>query len=518
MYPMRTRTMRAALSLRQSSLAAEKLPFARPDFSIDNVEVVRNPDPVLKYVAFTDESLWRVMERSETELTAAKEQRVTKLLADGTEVIPGKSRSSKAYELRDFVIAVLRDMRGWHDLQALLCDPIFWGWRPFEIVWKPGLKFNGRSYWGVEAVREKEPEKFAFTVDRRLVYVGDSLMGGRILDQPDDQYRWLVATSGSTDNPYGRGKYTQTYLYWYLKSRFLQMFSQGLERSIGMLKVKHTKNLNETESRDIMGEILSDVEEIRDLLSQHNILVELSDVRTELVTDIQVVDGWQKALEYCDDKIKRSILLQNLTSKIDSKGSRAAAEIHYDILDKVAQRDAAVPSAALNDQLIPWIVALNFGEVDRNDLPKVEFLSARPISLEASKMVYDMGGTIDARKLARSLHVPILDAESESEDRDAIPVSKALAQETAMETAARYAPDPMKTPPAGNVKPGPTPTRTIGERNRKVAVRDRQRAAEPDLGGPPAGASEILKQYRAEMVARFLEEAGNPFGSPQRGG
>lgn len=508
-------TARSALSLRQGRFAMERIPYARPDFELNGMKVVRNPDPVLKFVAFTDESLWRTMERSELELFEAKEQRVAKLLGDGSEVVVGKSRSSRAYEYRDFVIAVLKSMRGWNETLKKFCDPIYWGWRPFEVVWKPGLKYNGRSdFWGIEAVNEKLPEHFAHTVDRKLVYTGDLMMGGQLLDTPVDQFKWLVGTSGSVNNPYGEALYTKVYLYWFLKSKFLQMFSQGLERSIGMLKVKAVGGTAQAASQDdSINQLIADVEQVRDILSQHNILVEMADIRTEFITDVNVVEGWQKALEYCDDKIKRGVLSQNLTSRIDSKGSRAAAEVHYEILDVICRTDAPTVCSIPNDQLFPWILALNYGEVEPEDLPKLRLLSAMPVDMEASRTLYDMGATIDARALARRAHVPIV-VDSEPADRDAIPLSKALAQEQALETAVAFGAAPGAD---SKLSPGPPATNDKKSRDQKKAREDRQRTlGEPTDPIPPAGSGAILSDYFDEMREAWLREAGVPFASHQR--
>lgn len=493
--------MRAMVPFGKMRQMAERVGFAKPDFQIGSIKVVRNPDPVLRYIAFSDESLWRVIERSELAVSTAKDHRIAALLGPGTEVKVGSSKSPAAFEYRGMVISMLKSMENWHQTLTMLCDPLYYGWRPYEVVWSPGARYNGREMWTISAIREKAPEEFAFTTDRRLVYVGSQgYTDGVVLDGPNDVMRWVWGTSGSSNNPYGNALYQKLYLIWYIKSRFLQMFSQGMERSMGMLSVKESGSVQAPGGGDRFTQLLSEVEEIRTILSQHNVLVQTADVMAELKSDVDFSEGWQKALEYLDTKLSLSITGQNLTMQVDNRGARAAAQVHADVLTNYAAMDSHIPGSIINEKIIPWFLGVNVaGEIAPEDMPRLSYLVAEPVTVEGARMLFDMGAVVDGGVLARRFNVPILKSESDKSDPDSIPLKTQ---------------EPPKT-----LAGGPAPTNSQDERNDKKAAEDQRRALSeppPDLK-PPAGAGAALAEYNRSLLESYLGSALDPFAAPPHG-
>lgn len=493
--------MRAMVPFGKMRQMAERVGFAKPDFQIGSIKVVRNPDPVLRYIAFSDESLWRVIERSELAVSTAKAHRIAALLGPGTEVKVGAAKTPAAFEYRNAVIAMLKSMENWHQTLEVMCDPLYYGWRPYEIVWRPGLRVNGKELWTVQAIREKYPEEFAFTSDRRLVYVGStSYTDGVVLDGPNDAMRWAWGTSRSSDNPYGRALYQELYLIWYIKSRFLQMFSQGMERSMGMLSVKESGAVQAQSGGDRFSQLLSEVEEIRTVLSQYNVLVQTADVMAELKSDINFAEGWQKALEYLDTKLSLAITGQNLTMQVDNRGARAAAQVHKDILSNYAAMDSHIPASIINDKVIPWFLAVNVaGDIAPEEMPRLAYLVAEPLDVESAKMIFDMGAVVDGAVLARRFNVPVLKSESDKSDPDSIPLKKQ---------------EPPKT-----LAPGESPTNSREERNDKLPADEQRRSLDeppPELR-PPVGAAAALVEYNRSLTESYLSAATDPFAAPPRG-
>lgn len=74
-------------------------------------------------------------------------------------------------------------------------------------------------------------------------------------------------------------------------------------------------------------------------------------------------------LELADRQCEQFILGQTLTSGTDGSGSRALGEVHQDTLNSAVSGVADFVGGVLTHQLIPAIVAVNYGE--RSDLPEM---------------------------------------------------------------------------------------------------------------------------------------------------
>ena len=292
--------------LAKKRLQNEVVPFSDEVFQLGGIPIVDNPDPILRFMARQNEEFYRTMERSELAIYAAKQHRVSALLSEGSEVIEGPSGSKRALMLKDFTIQFLKRIPMWTTVQEKMLDAIYWGWRPLEVFWDFEMQFKGRRFWGINSIREKMPEDFRFTEDRILVFVGDQLGTNEFIafDRPEDQYHWLICSAGSTNNPYGDALYKNVWLIWYIKNRFMQMWSQGMERSLGVLKAKEEFSFNSPDRAKSVGELATELQEITKRLSQNNILIERAGWTLDFITDIEFSEGWQHPLAYCDEQMR----------------------------------------------------------------------------------------------------------------------------------------------------------------------------------------------------------------------
>jgi len=77
------------------------------------------------------------------------------------------------------------------------------------------------------------------------------------------------------------------------------------------------------------------------------------------------VNTYEDLCRYMDEMITLAILGETLTSSIRGGGSRAASETHNVVREELADSDSDVLCAGHTEQLVEWIVALNYPEARR---------------------------------------------------------------------------------------------------------------------------------------------------------
>lgn len=402
----------------QKLLSKEIVPFSPVDFRLGGLPIVDNPDPVLRYLALRGEEEYRTMERAEPTIGTAKRTRVNTLLSFGTHVQSG-SKTAASRLLRDFTVSALKGINDFRTVQRLMLDAIYWGWRPMEVTYSTAFRWRGRERWVPKKIREKKPEQFRFTLSRDLCYIGNGMITDPIVfDQPEDRYNWIVCTAGSTDNPYGDALFKGVWLVYYIKQRFMQMWSQGMARSIGVVSVKQTADASGSllgEGSKKMEEVVGELRDVLRALNEKGILVQKFGWTVDLLSDIDFSEGWKHPLAYCDEIITLAILGETLTQKIGAQGSRAAADTHRAGLLDFCKSDAPLLETWMSDNLIAPMLELNFGEIDPDDLPKFRSRLSTAIDLEKARVLWALGATLDGVPLADDAGVPIIIPEGTEE-------------------------------------------------------------------------------------------------------
>jgi len=393
-------------------LEKEIRPFGLADFRQAGLPIVENPDPILRWISIKGEETYKIMERSEPAIFAAKQNRINTLLGAGSEVHAGPSGSPLAEELKEWTIAFLKRIPMFTTVQRKMLDAWWLGWRPLEMIWETDAVIAGRLSWGIVAINEQDPTEFRFTTDRDLAWIGPNgafFANPIIFDRPEDSLKWLVCTSGSTANPYGEAVAQKLWLPWFMKNRFIQIMGQGMERSVGILKARKTSEFDADGKRPTIDEVKDEIRDILELLSANNILVERG-WTLELISDVNFTDSLLAPLKYLDEHFTTSIIGQTLTTRApDSGGSRAAAQVHRLGLLDFVKSDAKELGSWINDQIICPAILLNFpGDIAEDDLPKWRAKVLDPVDLEAAQRLFDMGAPLDGKHLAREAGVKIL--------------------------------------------------------------------------------------------------------------
>lgn len=371
------------------------------------VQIFRNPDPVLMYLANSDESEFRKMERNNTSISTARKNIDSLILEKGYSIKrgPGSKNKKPAKLLKEFIESALRSAHMFNLVRKLALDFIYWGWRPFEVVYRTDFKFKGQSRWAPYKIIEKVPEMFRFTLDRNLVYL-DEMNNSILYDiNGKDAAKFAIFTFDSINNPYGKARYSDVWLLDHVKQRFLELFSIGMQRSFGVIKASEMASAPGAKSAD---NIVGEIEDIIEYLNSNNVLVSKSGWTLEILSDIKFSEGWVQAIEYLDRNISSAVAIGSLSYEQGAFSSRSQASVHSDS----SKRDAVVSAIQADDnftKFIRTVCDLNFADIDPDDYPSFSSRITEDVDIKLVEAMANMGAPIDLDYYAEFHNVKLAD-------------------------------------------------------------------------------------------------------------
>lgn len=415
---------------RPPTYTADEFPFGMYQDYIPNPDVtLARIMPQLKLP--DDERAYRRMRDSEEAVSTGTQQRKSVITGEGSEIVVGKSRSPKARELHEFMILAAKRIESFPGLLDKILDAVYYGWTPFAIDAWDSLQFQGRARIVPLHISERYPERYRFRAADRsdeekrqlqdlgilhqdtehdLVHLPYYRGADAVFETPAEKMQWLIARGDGLHNPYGNGLYSRIGVLWFTAQKMSEIAARGASRSIGLMRIKETSISDASKSAtDRMESIRKQVANILDFLHNHNVLLQLAGWEVDLMTELAFSESIVKMAEFWDAKIRRSILLQNLTTNVDEKGSRAAAETHERIMRRSARADLAVVKNVVNDQLIRRVIFFNFGPQDVDDLPAWRSWAEDDWTLEDVAAVHSLlPNAVDLEAVARRRGIPLI--------------------------------------------------------------------------------------------------------------
>lgn len=377
-------------------------------------ELIDNPDPTLRYLACDNERVWRAMEGSEPVIATAKALRKVSLLSVDTGLERGHSSSKRARRIHEWTLSMLKGIREFQASLEMMFDAIMWGWRPLEKVWGP-MRWEGRDYLVPKRIHEKFPEHFRFDARGGLVYLPS-------LNSTGDLKRWegnalalkfMICTSGAVEHPYGVAVYRDVWLPHFVKNRFLQLFDQGMERSLGLPIFRRRTTTHpgaagvmEQDPAKIMETVKQEARDMLDLLTSDNILVGLDGWELDFKSDINFVGGWKEALEYYDDLMRSRVAGTDIGSR-KGEGSRASDQVTRSTQRDFGKSDARKLESWINEQLIEPAVRWNWDNVQPEEMPKWRSLIHYEMEMENVIALTNAGAPVDGVRTAQVFGVPL---------------------------------------------------------------------------------------------------------------
>lgn len=280
---------------------------------------------------------------------------------------------------------------GFDKLCLGLLDAQLMGFAVAEIMWE----IRGREIWAAQALMRRQ-ERFIFkALEQGAKGAQDPwVMRLRTLTEPLDgdelpARKFVIHRTGALDNnPYGLGLGNQ--LYWPVEFKrqgltFWLIFADkfGSPTVVG----KYEPGATDTEKQELLNAALS--------VSVDGAIIHPVGMGMELLEAARTgsIDTYDKLVRYMDEQMSEAVLGETgSTNQHGSGGSRARDQVGNEVRLEVAQADADLLSATLQNTLIRWIVDMNLPGAG---LPSVWRSFEEPVDLksraERDGLLYDMG-------------------------------------------------------------------------------------------------------------------------------
>jgi len=369
-------------------------------------DVSPKTDVVLQYLAMSDEREYSKMYRTDDAISGAIEQRITGLMRAGDSIIEGKSHSPQATRLKEFAIHLFKGIPKFHTVRRDALFAIYYGWRPIEIRWTSDFRFEGRSYFGIAEMVAREPWHYHKTDEGALVLTATPTP--QVFDEEEDALRFMDCTAGTTGSRYGAAWLQRIWLLYFLSKSFEKMGSQAMQRALGILKMTRNAAGSALNTATVSeAQVSSEVAAVLHKLNSYNVLIESQAYSLSVLPEPQLAGNITALFDHFSVRKRIAIVGQNLTSEVKG-GSFAAEQGHGEILENYFVSDARHEADWWNDQVLEPAIRYNFGDVDADDMPRWKSKVLTRPNMEATRAFWEMGGTLDGKRLAEEFNVPAL--------------------------------------------------------------------------------------------------------------
>ena len=229
-----------------------------------------------------------------------------------------------------------------------LLDAQLFGYAVAEVIW--GV--NDEGLIAPVRILSRRPERFVF--DRewrpRLLTPEQPIEG-----QPLPARKFIVHRFEAEDsNPYGLGLGSTLYWHVLFKREGVSFWLHFLEKFTSPTPVaRYPQGMPDAEVNNL-------VRALRDLVQRGVLAVPIGTELDLLEAKRAGEAGYEAWCRYWDEQTAEVVLGSTLSTNIGSVGSKAAAETHAEESEIVADEDADQLANTINDQLIRWIVELNW--------------------------------------------------------------------------------------------------------------------------------------------------------------
>ncbi len=365
------------------------------EFLIRSFSILPNPDPVLKKLGRDISEYEAVL--SDAHVFAVLTSRKAGVVSCPWRVVPaGDSRSDK--KIAGFINEVLSSLNLYEDLRQAL-SAIWFGYSVSELIWA-----ERDGMWKVEEIRGRSPKRFRFDPDGnpRLLTPANPYEG-----EPVPPLKFLVVRHdpNSDDNPYGEPLAARCYWPWFFKKHGWKFWAVFAEK-YGMPHVwgKHPPGASEDEKQKLLDALTSLVQDGATVTAD-NQAIEILDTQTRASS----TDAYKELIEAANREISKAVLGQTLTTEIGDRGSYAAAQAHLSVRADIVEADAQMLMSAMNNQLVRWLVGLNFGW----DVPPPRFVidyeeeDYKREKAERDKILWEMGYPLTQKYISETYGVPL---------------------------------------------------------------------------------------------------------------
>jgi len=478
-------------------------------------EVISNRDPVLRHVAplagekYLDERVFSNMEKTESKVLDARRHLESEIFAHEFEIQQGPSSSRAAAMLQDFAEQLWCRVPNQQVVLQRMVDAYYYGWAPMQVLPDTEATFKGRSVWMPRKIVNKPHHKVRHLRDGGIVWAPWAMAaGGRRFSPEEAQLGWLTWQVGDLHHEYGRGLHSDAFLLVWAKKQMLRKFQTGVERQMGMMKVKNSAIQGLALDEEV-EKVKEEIQTLLDVLNSHNVVIEAGQWGIEFLTDLNFIGGGLQTLEYLDERIMTLYVGEILTSNPGDRGTQALGTVHRSVKTDYAKQAAQqCIEEPITDLFRRYIVA-NFGEVDLDDLPRFISRMRLKVNIPTAQAVFDMGLPLKGRRLAELLGVgSIIASESDEEDEDEIILEKPSAPQLGLFPGQGEQDDEQDQQDEDDKMEAQT------DRSLQRGANDQDEALDRLIGKAIGRADQSLRTYVDEMATEFL--ARNGIGDPPK--
>lgn len=246
----------------------------------------------------------------------------------------------------DFLYGVLSSINIRKTLKDIMSTLEF-GFSVSEIIWR----IDGGTYIPND-IKLRDPERFSFDYNGNLYVIQDG-----IRKRCDEPYKFIIHRHEYIESPYGSSILKQCYWPWMFKNAGFRFWMITAEKFGVPTVIAIFESDDEEKARQRAKELAEALSGI-----QSDAAIALGNVKEINTLEIKGnIDSFKVLIDACDNQFSYAITGQNLASAEGKYGTRAQAEIHEKMLQSVAAKDAIDLGHTLTNQLIKYIVTLNFG-------------------------------------------------------------------------------------------------------------------------------------------------------------
>ncbi|MDR2018559.1 MAG: DUF935 domain-containing protein [Syntrophobacterales bacterium] len=297
--------------------------------------------------------------------------------------------------IADYVKEVLLACN-YDDARKTLLSGIVLGYKVSEVMWE----YSEGQVW-IKEIIGKASRRFTFDLERnlRLLTVRDMFEGEAV---PPCKFI-VYANASDNGSPFGDGLGRSLYWpVWFKKNgvKFWMTFADKFASPTTI--VKYPPGTPKEQQHDLLW-AADAIQQESSIAIPNNVVIELLEA-----TRSGTVNAYESLCNFMNASISKVILGQTLTTEIGSKGSYAASQTHNTVREDYIKADADSLSAALNSQLVRWIVDYNFSGVTK--YPKVWIRTSPDKDLkllaERDKILADMCVPIGTKYFYDTYNIP----------------------------------------------------------------------------------------------------------------
>ena len=373
-----------------------------------------NPDSLIGRKGFYMYDQMRIDDQVKACLTLKK----FATLAPSYQIIPA-SDDEQDVEVAEFVEYCLDKMQG-NVIDAMLemMTALDYGFSISEINYRPIESGNFAGKIGLKSIKTKKPHYYRFAVDEYANILKDGIVyqeAGKDVKYPTSKFL-IFSYQKEFGNHYGTSDLRPAYRGYWSKDVLIKMWNIYLERFANPTVLGKYKT-NDPSARQNLRNILDN------LTAKTSITHRMEEFDIQLLeSGRSATDDFERALNFYNKSIARSILIPDRLMAEGDTGAYAQAKIHFDVFLWVIQKlRQDIEHTVMGEQLIRRLVAYNYSNVE--ELPQFKF---NPMTdeqkLQLNTLFIDavqkgvIGVTIeDENILRKNLNFPEKDTEPEND-------------------------------------------------------------------------------------------------------